>query len=84
MKLTVEEKELLSELVEHPGIKALFKDMEGVMQAMAGDLVKYNCNSDTAERELLRMKFRSEGAAKLLDTVKRRLESLKTAKDKRS
>lgn len=76
-KLTLEEKEFLRELAEHPGMKALLKEIENMGEELNADVLKCHLSTSDDEKELVRRKCRAEGSARLVRSIRARIESLK-------
>lgn len=74
MKLSTEDKEDLQDLMQHAGYKPLVRAMEHLVRDQQDAVLK--CLSDD-ERNLVRLKCRSEGAAKLLGDLQRYLDNLR-------
>jgi hypothetical protein len=77
MKHTIEEKEALIEILEHPGLPPLLRELDGLKEAMSKAVLQF----EISDAELLKRKCHLDGAHKLLSDFKRRLDTLK-AKEK--
>jgi hypothetical protein len=77
MKHTIEEKESLQELLEHPALALLLKELSLLAEAQGTSVLKYDLSTGT-DSELVKMKCRHEGAHRLYMSFKRHLETLKT------
>lgn len=74
MKLTLEEKDDLQELVTHPGMKALWKEVDAAVQLIEDEVLKLTLTGPDDEKNLIYKKCRADGAAQLADAIKRRLK----------
>ena len=70
---SIDDKEHLLDLLEHPGLPALIRELEALKEMQGALMLEFNIE----DSELLKRKGRHDGAHKLLSDFKRRLESLK-------
>lgn len=64
----------LEELLEHPGMKPLWKEADECLRLIERDVLQYNLSTGTPE-QLVHTKARAEGAARLLSAMKNRLQN---------
>lgn len=80
MKLTLDEKDMLHDLIGHDGFKAFFKEAERLVELSEQRVLKYSLEGGS-ERELAFIKARAEGARKLLVELRSHMEALRARKD---
>lgn len=76
-KLTLEEKEDLSEWLSQPAFALLALEMEQVCSLIESDVLKSVVSDAKSERQLIHKKCRAEGARHLLKATQSRLENLR-------
>lgn len=81
MKLTMEERDDVLDIIGHPGVRGLVKLLEIVTEDMTKEVLKVDLGTSEGERKLIQAKLRHEGAAKLLWAYKQKLEALKAKQD---
>lgn len=70
---SIDDREHLLDLLEHPGLSALLRELEALKESLGAEMLQFNIE----DNELLKRKGRYDGAHKLLCDFKHRLESLK-------
>lgn len=75
-KRTPEASEDLAELLSHPGLAPLLVEVEALVQDIEQRVLKVQLSSANVS-ELVHEKARAEGARKLLEGVRARIQSLK-------
>lgn len=80
MKLSLEEKDELAGMAEHPGWKALIKEMDATIQSFEARMLKLDSET-TQDRVLLVTKARLEGAKQMRDALIIRVNQLKVKHD---
>jgi hypothetical protein len=80
-KLSLDEKDSLSSLAGHDGLKAFVRLLELQVGELERDVLHYTVDSVDSERILLQRKCRAEGAAKIVREAKAYLERLKAKKE---
>ncbi len=76
MKLSQEEQENLVDMMSHDGMKALLRLMGQLVQSENDRVLKYSLDTQP-EAGLIRLKLRTEGAAKLLSDLETKLKALR-------
>lgn len=74
-KLTIEEKEALRALRDHPGWLSLVKELENLAYEQAYYVLQYRLDEAGAEK-LLWLKLRAEGAEKLVLAFKNKVKKI--------
>lgn len=74
MKLSTEDREDIRDLLQHAGFRPLLAVLEHLVRDQQEAVLK--CISDD-ERNLVRLKCRAEGSAKLLGDLQRYLDNLR-------
>jgi hypothetical protein len=72
MKLTIDEQELLSELIASPSLPILFRIMEDTLVNMQDRLINTPLSA-TNEKEIFIAKARIDGGSVLVEAIKQRL-----------
>jgi hypothetical protein len=76
LKLTQDELIDLTDMMSHDGMKALYKCLHTLVQGEESRVLHYDLNT-LPEDGLIRLKLRTEGAAKLLRDLEASLKALK-------
>jgi hypothetical protein len=75
LKLSLEDKNLLMDVLAHEGLKPLLAVLDAEAESIEYELLSAN---STDERELVRLKSRADGARKLQDCFERRIKTLRS------
>lgn len=78
-KLSAEALDALRDLLKHEGVKALLFEIDNLTLNIEQDVLKLYLDGSN-EKELLIRKARAEGARRLYDAIRNRLQSLKSLK----
>lgn len=79
-RFTLEEKEALSVLIQHPDLKLLLAELDNHVERMETDVLRLVLSGDN-EKDLIRRKCRAEGAASLLANFERWLNNQKAKQE---
>lgn len=82
IRLTIEQKEDLEDLLNHEGIKALYLEMESVCLGLERDVIQCDLSTSTVE-QLVHKKCRAEGARAFFRSLRTRLDGIKSPQPKK-
>lgn len=79
--MRIEDKEDLIDILDSDGLKVVLREIDAIVQAEERSVVSFVISDSNSINELLIRKARAEGARRLADAVRRRLDTIRPKKN---